>query len=167
MSQKLAKFVKVNFLRFHLHVVISFWRKCMVYSKYFLNDKRMYHLNLWIKFLPEPNHFSSASAVVIGVILFYFSDILYMLMHLTPCNFVVAFVLPFFCFLPFRRFRIHCWLHIGSFPSSSTSAKYNSSEFSPGFSLDKIFITYKTNIDLSFLLTNFLFFQQNWIVILQ
>ena len=35
---------------------ILFWRECMAYSKRCLNDKLMYHSDLWIDFLPEPNH---------------------------------------------------------------------------------------------------------------
>ena len=44
-----------HILRFHLHVVISFWRGCMAYSKHCLNDKQIYHFNFWIEFLLEPN----------------------------------------------------------------------------------------------------------------
>ena len=66
-------------LLFHFHVAISFWRRCMAYSKHCLIDKRIYPLNLGIEFFPNLILFSLSSnaffpaAVPVGVIFFLFS----------------------------------------------------------------------------------------------
>ena len=68
-------------LLFHLHVVISFWRRCMAYRKHCLIDKRMYPLNLGDRILAKTkssffrlssNAFFPAP-VPVGVIFFLFS----------------------------------------------------------------------------------------------
>ena len=42
----------------------------------------------------------------------------------------------------------HCWLHMGSVPSSSSSAECDSPEISQGYLSDNIFITCKMNMAL-------------------
>ena len=151
MPLKLANFVKVlcqsspsyllhYLLRFILHAMISFWRGCMAYSKYCLDGK--YHLNLWIRFLPEPNHlfyfgtfkyWFFSSTVSIGDIPFIFFwhithnvhwVLLLPVVSFSLYNSAVVFDLSF---LRFLCFRLRFWVHIGSVPSHSFSEEYDSS----------------------------------------
>ena len=131
----------------------------MAYSKHCLNDKRTYHLNFWIEFLPEPNNIffgtlkyclSSSSCSNWSYHLFYFSGIsLIAFREFYYYRWWVSLleIPPLFLFFFF--FHPRYWLHMGSVPSSWSSSEYDSSALSQGSSLDNIFITCKMSKDSS------------------